>query len=699
MSISVKSITVSIDGNPSNQFKIEISGIKYTMANFVLSQRMLDHSHLNFDLIKDPLEDISETQFKVCSDIIGKQITLNLQTDPMEKEISSFSGDTVADIEFDGFITNASASRHSSQFSIHVSAVSWDGLLDDDRDCQVWEEKSLKDIVDTVLAQAEPLETENDPDFTAEQYLYCTKWNETSYGFLQRLAIRHGEWLYHDGKKLHFGHLPESEAIQLSYPSRDITSYGIDMKARHLNINHVTSSSYEDANFTEKGQDKMADVLNDLNEAAYQASVDNFKRPTIENVIAGGFHWELDGSGYMTDLQDRPQAMGRKAGLLTYHGTTLCSKLAIGGKLIVVDNYITDEQSNAKSDVPQDEILITSITHIFNCDDTYQNNFIGISASAKYPPYANAAAVPHAMPCRAWVTDNDDPERMGRVRVTFAWQYEGNQFDREYIYTPWIRVEQRYTGKEKGFYFIPENGEEVMIDFEGGNAEMPYVRASLFNGQQYTDKGWASKDTVSTNEVKAIRTRNGHTIEIHDAGEGGYIKIYDNKKNNYVLTFSTDEKVIRLVSSGNIELKAAKDITLEAGNDIKMKADNDINMAAGANMGQFSAADMNIIVGGNQSTKVSNTHKLVVGGHSAVGASTKYELVSGKYEFENGIGGIMMQEDFCMIYGNNHMCVKAGEGDVAVCSENGKFVIKGKTQGIVASESDLDIGGEKIYMR
>ena len=126
MSISVKSITVSIDGNPSNQFKIEISGIKYTMANFVLSQRMLDHSHLNFDLIKDPLEDISETQFKVCSDIIGKQITLNLQTDPMEKEISSFSGDTVADIEFDGFITNASASRHSSQFSIHVSAVSWD---------------------------------------------------------------------------------------------------------------------------------------------------------------------------------------------------------------------------------------------------------------------------------------------------------------------------------------------------------------------------------------------------------------------------------------------------------------------------------------------------------------------------------------------------------------------------------------------
>lgn len=692
MSISVKSITVSIDGNPSNQFKIEISGIKYTMANFVLSQRMLDHSHLNFDLIKDPLEDISETQFKVCSDIIGKQIALNLQTDPMEKEISSFSGDTVADIEFDGFITNASASRHSSQFSIHVSAVSWDGLLDDDRDCQVWEEKSLKDIVDTVLAQAEPLETENDPDFTAEQYLYCAKWNETSYGFLQRLAIRHGEWLYHDGKKLHFGHLPESETIQLSYPSRDITSYGIDMKARHLNINHVTSSSYEDANFTEKGQDKMADVLNDLNEAAYQASVDNFKRPTIENVIAGGFHWELDGSGYMTDLQDRPQAMGRKAGLLTYHGTTLCSKLAIGGKLIVVDNYITDEQSNAKSDVPQDEILITSITHTFNCDDTYQNNFIGISASAKYPPYANAAAVPHAMPCRAWVTDNDDPERMGRVRVTFAWQYEGNQFDREYIYTPWIRVEQRYTGKEKGFYFIPENGEEVMIDFEGGNAEMPYVRASLFNGQQYTDKGWASKDTVSTNEVKAIRTRNGHTIEIHDAGEGGYIKIYDNKKNNYVLTFSTDEKVIRLHSSGNIELSAASDIMMSAGHDIRMVANNDVNI--------YAVKNMETVVGENNDMVVCNDHSFTVGGHADVNAITKTETVSLDYEFNNSYGGIQMKSGkeggFVGIYGSEDVVVKAPKL-LGLHADEG-FVLHGKQQSFITCDDTLEMGAETLHM-
>ena len=610
MSISVKNISVSIDGNASKQFKIEISGVKYTMTGFSLRQQMLDHARLSFELIKDPLEDISETQFKVCSDIIGKQVTLNLQTDPMEVELKGFSGDPVKDIEFDGFIINASASRRTTQYSIRVEAVSWDGLLDNERDCRAYEEKMLKDIAEDVLGKAAPLDFQVDPAFADEPYLYCVKWNETSYGFLQRLAIRHGEWLFNTGKKLLFGKLPEAEAVQLSYPSRDIASYGIDLNARHLNFNQCFSTAKEDKNYTEKEQDKMSDKLNDLNEAAFNMSKDKFKDPTLESLVAGGFAFDIDGSGDMLDKLDKPQALGRKAGLLRYHGSTFCSKLAIGGKLIVVDNYITDEQSNTKSDVPQDEILITSITHAFNCDDTYSNFFSGISANAKHPPYTDASAVPRAMPIRAWVLDNKDPECLGRVRVNFAWQFENNQFEREFVSTPWIRVEQPYTGKEKGFYFIPEDGEEVMVDFEGGNAEMPYVRSSLFNGEQHTDKSWASQKTVDTNEVKAIRTRNGHTIEIHDKKKGGYIKIYDHKKNNYVLTFSTDEKLIKLHSSGNIELDAAKDIIMHAGNDMKVTVDHDKSLEVKNDMKIDVAKVMNVDV--HKQSKIDVKDKLEI---------------------------------------------------------------------------------------
>ena len=727
MSISVKSITVSIDGTQSNQFKIEIDGSKFTMSNFTLRQAMLDHSRLSFTLTKDPEEDISETQFKVCTDIIGKPVQLTLQTDPMELEIPNFSGEKVADIEFEGFITNASASRSGTRYSVHVSAVSWDGLLDDERDCQVWEEKYLKDIAESVLGQAEPLQSEVDPEFTTEQYLYCVKWNETSYGFLQRLAIRHGEWLFHDGKTLHFGKMPESEAIELIYPSKDMSSYGINMEARHLNLNHVTSHEYDDKNFTEKLQDKMSDELNSLNEAAYQASIDKFKRPSIENVIGGGYHYELQGSGYIMDLQDRPQAQGLKAGLLTYYGSTYCSKLAIGGKLIVKDNYITDALAGTKSDVQQDEILITSITHSFSNDDTYQNNFGGISANAQFPPYANAAAVPRALSCRAWVIDNNDPERMGRVRVCFGWQYESNQFDRDYIYTPWIRVEQPHAGLDKGFYFIPENGEEVMVDFEGGNAEMPYVRSSLYNPVQKTDDGWASQNTVETNEVKAIRTRNGHTIEIHDAGEGGYIKIYDNKKNNYVLTFSTDSKLISLQSSGDIHLKAANDITLDAGNNIKITAGNDSTVNTGNNMKNMVGNNFHMVVdpsapgapsiaegegaasdGGDGSQFVfdvgsgfvqllATNEARQIRENASIQSGNKIEGINGTYAVGTGLGGMTISPETHSVglWSKQHIALEA---DTGLGMYANSFVLAGKSNSIITTDGSLDIGGAELHM-
>ena len=115
MSISVKNITLSIDGTQSRKFKIELSGALYHLNNFKLVQRLDEPNVLTFDLVKDPLEDISEPQFTVCADIIGKAVTLNLQTDSIETEIAKWAqGAQVADLEFDGLITNASATRNNS---------------------------------------------------------------------------------------------------------------------------------------------------------------------------------------------------------------------------------------------------------------------------------------------------------------------------------------------------------------------------------------------------------------------------------------------------------------------------------------------------------------------------------------------------------------------------------------------------------
>ena len=690
MSISVKNISVSIAGIRSNRFNIELSGDKFSLANFVITERLLDHCRLSFNLIKAPDESIGDTQFQVCADIIGKEVTLFLETDNMENEIQGFSsGDQNADIEFKGFICNASASRASNaQYAISVEAVSWDGQLDDSPDVMHYynESQTLGQIVENELMFAEKLESEVEPMFdeASEPLNYCVKWNETTWGFIRRLAIRHGEWLFSDGRKLYFGRLPEKEQVKLFYPSRDLTDYGASLSVNHLNYAQIILSDHQVyaknniwGNYREAKNDKMTDVLNNLNEAAFEASNENFQRLTIESLVGSGMKWEFNGTSEHLDIMQTPQAKGRKASLLNYQGSSSCSRLSVGCKLTIVDNYITDAQSNTKSDVPQDEILITSVVHIFSNDETYENTFNGLAAATQYPPYANPAAVPRAFPCCGWVADNRDPERMGRVRVAFEPEILkklNGHIDAGM--TPWIRVVQPYTFvRGRGAYLIPEKNIQVLVDFEGGNAEMPYVRGCLYAsshdndgpvmtaGSEDTsaeylheapDRNWTSSENVENNEVKALRTKSGHTIEIHDKGpkgmfnHEGYIRIYNAHKPHYEILLSSDRNLIKLRSEGNIELDAANDIIMKAGNDMKITVGNDhsteakhdikenahnelsshsdknmfldtgseLHVFAQENMFQATYADYTLTVEGNQKTNI--TKNLTIDVHESM---------------------------------------------------------------------------------
>lgn len=577
MSISIKNITVSIGEAKSSQFNIELDGTFYRLDNFALFQSLLSPNSLSFTMQKGPDEDINEVLFSVCGQIIGKEITILLETDNIEMISLHSEDEKTSDVTFKGVIVSASASRSQTEYAITVEARSWDALLNDNPTCKSFEEMTLDDIVNDVVGDyIGYLETNINARFT-DAVPYCVQYNETNYQFLQRLARRYGEWLYHDGEHFIFGNLPQGEVVKLIYPSQDIPSYNIDLRMQHVAFNHVASSyNAYDANQKE-GIEEMQREYNTLSEQAFQASRDCFTKPTLQNLHSGGFA-NSDGRETLLRVSTKTQARGEKAGMLTYSGNSYCSKIKIGNILVIEDNYITNPILNENSKVEQDEILITELVHYFSADETYSNHFVGIPSACDYPPYSDSDVYPVATSCRARVKDNEDPQNLGRIRVQFDWQA---QLDANMM-TPWLRIAQPYAGGGKGFSFIPEIDEEVMIDFEGGNAERPYVKGTLYNGVGDPDSAWLPNGN-SSNQVKAIRTRNGHTIEIHDEGENGYIRIYDNEKENYILTFSTDEKLIKLESTGNIELYAQNDIIMYAGHDIKVSANNDIDTSAGHN--------------------------------------------------------------------------------------------------------------------
>ena len=606
MSISIKNIAIAIDGTKSTGFCISLDGSAWRLDNFTLSQSLLSPNSLSFTMHKGPEENMNEALFTICGQIIGKEITISLETDSIERESLKAETDTVADINFKGIILSASGSRSSTEYVINVQAYSWDALLSDNQTCKSFEDKTLNDIINDVIDDySDHLDSAVDSRFT-DTIPYCVQYNETNYQFLQRLARRYGEWLYNDGERIVFGNLPEGETVKLAYPSQDIPSYNVDLNMQHVAFNHVASSynSY-DAN-QKKGVEEMQKEYNTLSEQVFQASQNCYVKPTLQNLHSGGFA-NSDGRETILNVSTKTQARGQKAGMLTYSGNTYCSKLKIGSTLLIVDNYITNSASNEKSKVNQDEILITELVHYFSADETYSNHFVGVPSACDYPPYSNSDVYPVAQSCRAKVTDNEDPNNLGRIRVQFDWQA---LLDDEMM-TPWLRMAQPYAGGGKGFSFIPEIGEEVMIDFEGGNAERPYVKGTLYNGVGDPDGKWLPNNN-SSNQIKAIRTRNGHTIEIHDEGDNGYIRIYDNEKENYILTFSTDEKLIKMESTGNIELYAKNDIIMHAGHDINASADNDIFIAAGHDMQRTADNDIREHAGNDRSTSIDRNDSLIV---------------------------------------------------------------------------------------
>lgn len=154
-------------------------------------------------------------------------------------------------------------------------------------------------------------------------------------------------------------------------------------------------------------------------------------------------------------------------------------------------------------------------------DNGWKEEFVGV-------PLLDSVAVPPVCPqghtCKAErqlakVADNVDPDHLGRVRVKYLWQ-ENEKQDEYKKPTPYIRVATPYTGGGGGgMFFQPKVDDEVLIDYDQGDGESPYVCASVYNKKILPPLGPQSSENAAI-----IRSRNGHSINfIDDDDESAYV--------------------------------------------------------------------------------------------------------------------------------------------------------------------------------
>ena len=180
------------------------------------------------------------------------------------------------------------------------------------------------------------------------------------------------------------------------------------------------------------------------------------------------------------------------------------------------------------------------------------------------------------------VTNNKDPDRLGRVKLRFPWLGDSIESD-------WARVATPMAGNGRGLYFLPDVDDEVLVLFERGDVRFPFVIGALWNGKDLAPAG----NSDGKNALRVIRSHRGHLIRFDDSEGAPKIEIIDASSGN---------RIVIDTSADTVTITAGKHIVLEAPQgDIRLNA-NQVLIAA-SKRAEVKADTMKIAVKGSLALK------------------------------------------------------------------------------------------------
>ena len=165
------------------------------------------------------------------------------------------------------------------------------------------------------------------------------------------------------------------------------------------------------------------------------------------------------------------------------------------------------------------------------------------------------------------VTDLNDPDKLGRVRVKFP--YLNDQL------SDWARIAQAMAGKGRGAYFVPEPEDEVLVAFECGDPRRPYVVGALWSS---ADPPPATDGAAAKNNWRFIQSRSGHIFKFDDTEGAEKIEIVD-KDGTQKIIIDTANKKIEIHCGGDISIKTKGKLSMEA-NEISITAKASLTLEA-----------------------------------------------------------------------------------------------------------------------
>ena len=589
-------VAVSIDGKRLHSFK-----------SLRLHQPINDHHRFELSLDLDSVSERYVEGFKDGTEWLGKRLLAYERSD----------GSPL----FLGVVARVSARKDSLDGGrLCVSGFSTTYLLENGENCHSWLDWTLADIVGELCEKAGVKLLANPEN--RDPVGYVCQYNESDFDFIRRLAWKYKEWLYYDGTRLVFGKPELPDAVGLEF-ERNLISFetGVQTLARPAKVFSYVSK--DDHGMAEPTPDKPSG-LDELGHKAFRASMELFREPALQYAHSRVHHMK-EMELYVKKKQEAETAES--------HYVECSTKgvwLSVGSVVKLSSSF--GKRIGSVANASMGEFLVIDVTHDVGDDRFYGNSFRAIPSVARSLPVRDVGrSVAETQVAR--VIGNADPDGKGRVQVQMNWQ-TGN------MRTGWIRVMTPDGGgsesvsTNRGFVFIPEVGDHVLVGFRHGDPNRPYIMGSLFNGR--TGVGGFAE-----NHLKSIRTRSGHIIELDDDPSSLGITIKDNKGNSVHIDSAEDSIVVN----------AEKDITFNAAETFTVNAKN-----------------MKLNVEENAIENVGKDKVSTIGNKVSLEATEKEEEISNDSSIN--VGGLSSQTA-------GEIVQSATSGDAAITAE-GKALLQGK---------------------
>lgn len=180
------------------------------------------------------------------------------------------------------------------------------------------------------------------------------------------------------------------------------------------------------------------------------------------------------------------------------------------------------------------------------------------------------------------VTNNKDPDSLGRVKVRFPWLSDEDE-------SHWARVLTPMAGKERGLYLLPEVDDEVLVAFEHGDVQFPYILGALWNGQDPPPE--ANDD--GANNRRTLKSRSGHLIRLDDTDGAEKIEVIDKSGNNHIV-ISTSDNTITISADADITIQSGNGKLILKGNGVEITSQAGVKIESSQTMDVKSSAQLNL---------------------------------------------------------------------------------------------------------